>query len=354
MALRTYIHVSDLHFGTPGLRNTVDPWLRYVPLLNGYVGEDPAALRYLSASVAALRRAEPNAELIVTGDLTAFGANMQFDRADEYLGLAGTFPLFLGLNFPHWRDLAVPGNHDHWPGIPFVSLGGNRAAVRARFPTHYVSPPVSLGNGRQLVFIHLDGDVDVKPVSPERFYAVGSFVSGLRQLENDPKLAVPTFNQVRVLLLHYSFEYVGPIVQSRWIPVALNIRHLSIDDASRAALAAFTQKYNVRVLLSGHVHNPFFVGDVPALAIAGRMAMEGRCGSTTQRIAPYVGNGHAQANKRFMNSFIVHRLEEDDAGTTLFWESKVHAMNMSGAGGFQEAAAFLTQPSPAHRIQVWP
>lgn len=351
MALQSFVHLSDLHFGPATGRRVVDPWMRYVPLLNGYVGEDPATLRYLIKAVTDLRLAEPNLGLIVTGDLTAYGEPSQFDRAAQFLGLPGQPPTFVGLNFPWWRELTIPGNHDHWPGIPYWSLGGKSTTVRNWFPPTYVSPPIDLGRGRELVFIHLDGDVDVRPWSPERFYAVGSFTTGLTQLEQDPKLAMPADHQIRVLLLHYSYQFRGHQVRSRWLSAQLSLEHLAIDDPSRQALETFTRSRGIRVLLSGHVHNPFFVGPVPGLAPQGRQAMEARCGSSAQRMAAHPADN---GRKRFKNSFFVHRIEASSDGSALYWDSEVHATEMSGTGGFQPASSFLVQPAPRHRIQVWP
>jgi 3',5'-cyclic AMP phosphodiesterase CpdA len=182
--LKTYMQISDLHFVDTAQRVVFDPWAQHVPLLAGFVGHSDAALRYLQSAFNRLCRRDPETELIVTGDLTAYGATDQFRDADTYLGNAPTYPEFLGLNRPDWSKLSVPGNHDFWPGVALVSLGHTNREVRRRYPRNVdITRPLVLPSGQQVVFLCLNSDADVRPFSRERFYAVGDvpeFVERMR------------------------------------------------------------------------------------------------------------------------------------------------------------------------------
>ena len=253
--LKTYLQVSDLHFTGGWQQKLFDPWAQHVPGLPGLVGHTAPMLRYLQSAFTRLVKAEPGTELIVTGDLTAFGAPKQFQEADDYLGKVSTQPPYLGLNRPGWASLSVPGNHDFWSGVACVGWGFTNGEVRERYPEDaWITPAFTLPYGLPLVFLHLNGDADVKPMSPERVYACGSFCSAVRKL--DALLDARSTPEVRVLLLHHSVQYEGdPVVNvpgSRWLPIgaSLVLKHLGINEDSRAALAALVAKHNIRLILT--------------------------------------------------------------------------------------------------------
>ena len=56
----------------------------------------------------------------MTGHLSALGDGLEFDNADDFLypqlDLNPPNGNFVGLHHTGWRDYAIPGNHDHWPG----------------------------------------------------------------------------------------------------------------------------------------------------------------------------------------------------------------------------------------------
>lgn len=327
--LKTYLQVSDLHFVDPVQRLLYDPWARHVPLLSGFVGHAKAPLRYLQLAFRRLLYTNPKTDLIVTGDLTAYGATNQFKAADAYLGTAGTYPEFLGLNRPQWSALSVPGNHDFWPGIGFVSLGWTNREVGRRYPLNAsITPSVTLANGQQVVFLHLNGDADVKSFSPERFYACGSFCSAIQAL--DRLMLGRSSTEIRVLLLHHSVQYSGSTVNrvgSRWLPasVRVTLRHLTIDDVSRAELTKFITKHGIRVILTGHVHHPYFIGNIATPGSGfGHAVLESCCGTTTQRPVGLAG-------PTAQNSLVIHRMEEDDNGD-VYWRSEVHTLALSKKG----------------------
>ena len=352
--LKTYLQISDLHFVDPPQQNAVDPWMRFVPLLNGYVGHSHGALVYLIKAFKDLRRTEPDVEIIVTGDLTAYGKKSQFDLADRFLGTAGQRPSFLGLNAPGWRTLAISGNHDYWPGTAFRSLGTPNLEVRTLFPDDWTVVPTTLPNGVPLVFLSLNSDADVGGWSLERFYACGSFVSAVNRLEQALSKRGQQ-KEIRVLLLHHSVEYRGRQVQFPFLRVSVNLEHLAIDNASRQALASLIDNHGIRVILTGHVHNPFFVGLLPqSTSYTRRDVMESRCGSTSQHLTATSGIpiGGGSNAPRYQNSVIVHRLHED-AGQ-IYWQSEVHVVLLSQGIGFQPAARFLASPRSQSQILVWP
>ena len=108
------------------------------------------------------------------------------------------------------------------------------------------------------------------------------------------------------------------------------------------------------MVLTGHVHNPFFVGRLPkSQSYPQRDVMEARCGSSNQRLtaASGVPRGGIPNAPRYQNSVIVHRLLED--GGQIYWKSEVHALFVSRTG-FEAASRFLAAPAPEHQIVVWP
>lgn len=358
--LKTYLQISDLHFAGPLQRSAVDPWWRYVPCLKGYVGHSQGALGYLTNAFKKLRKAEPDAELIITGDLTAWGTTSEFQQADGFLTTAGQRPSFLGLNAPDRRTFAIPGNHDHWPGIPFWPLGTPNSEVRRRFPNDWaVTPSTMLPNSVSVVFLSLNSDADVGGYSAERVWARGSFVSAVNGLDEELTNHRQERHEIRVLLLHHSVEYEGRRIRrssTRRLPlgVSIGLEYLTIDNASRQRVADLLDKHGIRVVLTGHIHQPFFVGQLPKSSLyPKRDVMEARCGSTSQRLTAALGTGNEGGSNApcYQNSLIVHRLLED-AGR-IYWQSEVHTV-FRLQGGFQPASNFLDDPPSQGQILVWP
>src|SRR2546426_567955 len=91
MALATFVHVSDLHFGDvdPPTFDAVAPnlWAK-CHWFDGLLGHSGRALGSLDAFFnnlrENLREAEP-VRLLVTGDVTTVGKEKQFEMADRYL-----------------------------------------------------------------------------------------------------------------------------------------------------------------------------------------------------------------------------------------------------------------------------
>jgi 3',5'-cyclic AMP phosphodiesterase CpdA len=121
--LTTIVHISDLHFGDLGrqddatLSAAVVDWWRIHPLFNGYLGHQGIALRHLDEFMATMK-ADGAPILLITGDITANGAESQFDLVSRYLSSTITLSSgeIIGLEMPEVMGRTIPGNHDHWPG----------------------------------------------------------------------------------------------------------------------------------------------------------------------------------------------------------------------------------------------
>jgi 3',5'-cyclic AMP phosphodiesterase CpdA len=347
--LATFVHVSDLHIGQ------LDPttghakqdaytahWIQNIPWCDGYLGHSGIALRQLDVFFHRLQQDE-RAEVIITGDLTTVGMGIEFDLAHRYLGDISTFspPLRLGLGQKNYADRTILGNHDHWPGrlaknaIDFAMLD-NRPAP----PGHSSVPPpashlpslpdvdrVPVGTrGGYVLFVRLDSDADVDPKGHDRLFARAAFESQLtkaRQILASPRPA----SQYRVLLLHHSPanpDYV-----------------LGMSARMRAKLEKFLDDTDIRVVLTGHMHEPewsqFTAGTTPCL--------EARCGTTTQRDT-FAASWFPRTAP--MNTLLVHRLFEVTPSGAVAWEVETYVRTKKG---------FVPHTDPRYaprRITIWP
>ncbi|MCE9582195.1 MAG: metallophosphoesterase [Planctomycetes bacterium] len=187
--LSTFIHVSDTHIGELDPR-TGDAALGHDVLMRwkkdrhfyGFLGHTHVALSQFAEFYRRLRDSE-GARLIHTGDVTRWGGAAQFALAKRYFEKRLPTPEGdVGLDDPHALELAIPGNHDHWPGTGWV-LGRSTSALRRMFRPLPVPPKrFTLAGGRSLLFAGIDSDADVWPWSPTRALARGAFLSQLRAL----------------------------------------------------------------------------------------------------------------------------------------------------------------------------
>lgn len=348
MRLATFVHISDLHFGhlDPVSQNAQAPglWAKHSGF-DGLLGHSYNSLRKLEDRFAQLRKDE-NARLIVTGDITTIGHPNQFDMARSFLGGVLQFPKGnrIGLKESDWRDRAVPGNHDHWPGHAGI-WGGPTTGLTTTFPVMpYVNnTPLSLSKDHVLRFMGIDTDADVNPKGTERFLAIGSFTTQLTSLAAKLNLLPLPTNEIRVLCLHHSQE--------------LNTFALKMNALSRDALHDFIIDYNIAVLLCGHVHTPPIVKSFNVthhtLTMSGSF-LEARCGTTTQTSTlPYtwrtiLGNRPRRVN-RMANSLLVHRLSLENG--EIYWDTDLYEEKHSG---FEKD----TSPPPGiivnNHVKVWP
>jgi hypothetical protein len=326
------------------------------PPINGLLGHSAASLRRLDLFFRKLRRDEPGAKLLVTGDLTTRGDQQEFDTANEYLSdkLHPPRGAYTGLSVPDWRNRAIPGNHDHWPGIdsppspPFLMFGPPELDLPGIFPG--LAEPgftVKLSGGHVVEFLRIDTDADVGFDSVDRVLARGVFISQLRTLGG--KLRPPSEKQIRVLCLHHSQHYEA---SNRCFPT------LEMDASSRVELHKFLATHRVSVLLCGHIHRPALLSTF-RVAVAGgnasRSVLEARCGTTTQRDLsldpkPEFLRFLKSQDLQWPNSLIVHKVRQGDHGS-IVWESQVY---VEGRHEFYLPPLELYGVSTSCSFTVWP
>jgi len=324
----TLVQVSDLHIGEldPATGNAqlspaMVPIFANFTIFDGVLGHHALALEELD-HVYWNELAAEKPYVIMTGDLTQIGRPTDFQTGAGFLAskiqLRSPNGAIVGLSRPNWVGFGIPGNHDHWPGLPVI-WGAPTAGLAACFgsnPTPFVRD-LPLTNGRRLRLAGINTDADVNHKGHKRARAVGSFQSQLATLAG--MLGRPTTDEVRVLLMHHSWLHRG------WL--------LSIDRGSRGALHTFIQTYGIQVVMTGHTHSELVQHDAswgPA-----RMLMESRCGTTCQADSvPWSWKtllGAFPIRKWPKNTFLVHRLYKNAAGTT--WESRVYVRDI--ANGFE-------------------
>jgi hypothetical protein len=358
-SLASFVQISDIHFGD------VDPvsfdaatariWANS-SVFDGLLGHSSRSLRYLEKFFRDRKRTDPETRLIVTGDLTTVGKGEQFAFADKFLGSIWTTPKWdrLGLRENKWKQLGIPGNHDHWPGVarivgdpteflcktfspPWPSVAGARPGLQP-----HLGPNIALPTGQTLRFFAVDTDRDVNPWLRDRVMARGSFRSQLAQLSNtlSEHAQDPKPNEIRILLLHHSRSHTGYV--------------LGMEEASRRALEDFILEHGIAVLLSGHLHRAKLTKSAVRNANWQAEVMEARCGTTTQREVPpyewktFLGKRPSRPG-RWPNSLILHRVEGREDG--IYWIAEVYQQAVAGF----EKAGLLRDGGPVDlEYKVWP
>jgi hypothetical protein len=348
--LRTLVQASDLHFGnldaTTGdsLLSAQAPKLwGLFPWLDGLLGHHRAALEHFQIAFQDLRKGE-SAELIVTGDITATGNQDQFATASTYLTsrVALGHPLNLvGLSNKKALGLAIPGNHDHWPGTARV-VGAPTVGLKGMFPQlPKIEPKRTLPSGCELVLMRIDSDADVGNVSRNRVFARGDFRSQLNQLAST--LGAPNHREVRVMLVHHS-----PMYQSQkriW-------KELEVVASSRRALDDFVTDYDIAVILTGHAH--VASANIRNVGRSGAKweLLEARCGTTLARDqVPSSWKSASLLKQLPPNTFLVHRLVEVSdtlsKASRIEWRTNLFLRKLRGF----EDQGLLPNSGP---ITVWP
>ena len=131
--LATFVHISDIHIGEIDAANgdaRTSPAAAKVysnfPWLDGLLGHSGRALHELDHFVASVRASEPDARLVVTGDLSRFGASGELRDAHDYLhGQIDLAPS--GTKSSRYCDAARrqsscawPRQHSRPPGAPSI------------------------------------------------------------------------------------------------------------------------------------------------------------------------------------------------------------------------------------------
>jgi hypothetical protein len=325
--LATFVHISDIHIGE------IDPasgdarisalaakTYSNMPWFDGLLGHHGRALQELDQFVDDLK-AEETLRLIVSGDLSRFGASDELKDAQAYIendiDLSPPLGNDFGLRFGQ-QALTIPGNHDQWGGAahPFSSWPSQFGGV---FPAPLPRiEQVPLDAGRKLVFICVDSDADVNPQTPNRWLAIGDFRSQLQALQ--AMLPAKLDGEFRVLLIHHSW------FQQR--------RILRMTGASKSALEQFLVENEVSAMLCGHSHHPLLNSFIARGPLGSSEVYELRSGSTAQHDSvPY--KWITALKKRPVrnwdpNSLIVHRVYDDPDAVR--WHAELHAR---APGGFK-------------------
>lgn len=334
-----FIHVSDLHFGNINDKTLDSKVLPYfqgcLPVIfDGLLGHGYRQIvkldEFVSSRVDELGEDGVKTKLIVTGDLTAFGGLGHFKIGEDYLGDKLKLPKGrgdIGLKFSDWKDLAVPGNHDNWPGIafPFGSATSALQSTLLRMPIS--GKVVDLVNNRRLRFIGINTDADVDPYSAHRFLARGSFKSEIYRLRSALP-AIPSKEEIRIILLHHSLSYRS----------SSPLRAMEIDKESLEDLESFIQDYHVKVILSGHIHETSISIYPIKRAAKAYSIFEVQCGTTSQL------NSLPKDPKQFnvvrrdsinFNSLVLHQIYEIE-NSKIEWRSTEYTLKQ--AGDFQHSS----------------
>lgn len=344
-ALATLLHISDLHIGdidpTSGdatLDAHVANLWRTVPIFQGYLGHTHRALAQLADLWKDVLETESNPHVIVTGDITATGAEAQYATATAYLERRLYDPqtgVPIGLDLAGRAYPMIPGNHDHWPGkrcaalqLAVCMLGPPHGRVTRVFGLLPLEPiAIPLTSSCRLVVAGLNSDADVGARSIPRLFARGSFETQCGAVLAQLGLRRP--GELRVLLVHHSAINAGT--------PAFRLR---MEPTSRAHLAATFVQAGIAMVLTGHQHTVDWARqeDDPAVDIR-----EARCGTTTAR--DYFAPGQGSISRRWRNTAMIHRLFDDEQGG-ICWDTEVRA-RLNPAGPFE----------PVHTIRfgrVWP
>jgi len=331
--LATLLHISDLHVGVPDaqtgdavLSPLVSAAYQHCTWLDGLLGHHSQALEDLEEFLEnELRSKNEDPHIVITGDLTRVGDAAELQLAQQYIDSAivlgtPTVGRLTGLA-ANGSSTAIPGNHDHWGGTPPPS-GGAGSTAYAQMALNLpdvVYPPVTLSNGRQLVFIRVDSDADVPARSLHRTLAIGEF---LHHIQAALPLQAPAPEEVRVMLIHHSWAQSGVF--------------LRMGTASKAALGRLLQQHGITVVLTGHAHGPWMAPILAGSGAGSGPVYELRCGTTTQYdVLPKTWLYRAtqalpgfQQPPRPGNTLIVHRLRELDDGT--WWHATVYGRGPKG------------------------
>jgi len=330
------LHISDLHFGdrfdgrgSEQLSAKLPPLLSRFSHFDGLLGHHYKALTALHDFCRVFWEQKPEYMLVVTGDLTANGSELQFDLAHGFLGSECPESAFnLGLGYDNWMNTSIPGNHDQWPGSNRV-LGRPTAGLAKYFQTSFpvVGPRFELRRGLSLRFLFVDSDADVGPFGYNRFFARGDFVSQLSKLRD--LLPPPEAGEVRILVIHHSLmptppegDAADPTRQNMFPPA------LAITNQSRNVVNRFVIEFDIRVILCGHHHVPRLSHLEMSDGTETALVLEARCGTTTQR-DKYPYELKIDENRKLApNTLMLHRILERNQ--SLFWRTEVFWRNKSG------------------------
>jgi len=349
MALATFVHVSDFHFGElqedQASAKVEDHW-KWCSLYDGFLGHHHPPLKGLDKVYETWE--EPY--LLFTGDLTSWGKPEQFDRGSEFLEGETDFggrcrPI--GLEVDDWSDRAIAGNHDHWPGTksstflprPNPDIRGVACSkLDSCIGIHPKMRRISLpGDAPAIRLMMIDSSADVSENGLQRLLACGSFVSQIRDLEGQlDRIENDVEDEVRVLLMHHSLNHSESFRIYEYESVLQSCGIQGIDGQSKEVLADFLIEYDIAVLLTGHMHVPHVNVHQVEHSDSGESkgVLEARCGKTgvTTDLPDDWHNSVLVSERRIdrgHNSLLLHRVEEQEEG--LLWSTETHFLNPGGS-----------------------
>ena len=254
-------HISDLHFGDV-LANNLFSFrsrvLHYPPHDFTLCLDFPNALEYIRVDLLDLTD-EELINVVVSGDLTSTGLGTEFAVAHALLRSRARIKreglgTHAGFSIPDQQIAAVPGNHDHFNGLQFLSRP--RAFTPSIYGTHFRRTPwvkewTSL-SGRLTLELHgIDSNSGLAP-KRTNLRAKGAFSTKELELleenlkKSDSRSAAPGTYRVRALVTHHSLMYAG---------YGAVFGAVALDDVSRENLLQIAAKYNFAVIMTGHTHD---------------------------------------------------------------------------------------------------
>lgn len=319
------VHVSDLHFGREfyGHRTTAQS---PTSGRTNSVGATPQGLRthdvegcaaLANAIERLLQKRRPKVALLaVTGDLSVEGSDSEFSLSHTFLSgrIPRTRRLTIGLADIVKDIVCVPGNHDHWNGwnsklFPiFLAQGGPVRGIHGPWFEGPAWHRAFGGQGVQLDVIGLDSCAG----PGWRFGARGKLDSAALGALG-ARLPQPNAGgnrSIRVALMHHP-------------PNPIGLTH-ALDSASVKDFASFCGMHDVKVVLTGHTHEP-----ASLTPNGGCPVYELRCGTTLQSSPP----GKAPPKGW---TFLVHSVDRD--GAHFRWTTEEYCrfpVSVSHSGRFQ-------------------
>lgn len=311
--LLTLVQISDLHVGQIDAQGdplipdaVVKDWWRYSRRFHGLLGHTYQAMAQLEEFYLD-KVAEGPTRLVITGDLTTCGSAIEFETARAFI--EGEFMFSrertAGLRAANAFEIAIPGNHDHWPGVRTI-VGDPSNTLWDLFPRRPMAPCIiDLTDHQRLIVFGINTDEDVHPTGPSRVYARGRCVSQLDALDQQIEALEGREGDILVLAMHHSRMH--------------DLFELGLTAATRKRLNETLESGRIAVLLSGHVHEPA----VKIERIAGRSSawelLEARCGTTTQLDDPQKLARRGITATLTPNNLLVHEIVS--AGGRIEWHT---------------------------------
>lgn len=353
--LLNLLHISDLHFGdklggygADQLSTELPPLISRFAHFDGWLGHHYKALSALHDFYSWFWRDHATAPVLITGDLTANGAEVQFKLADLYLNERSQAPNFgLGLGLTGWRRRSISGNHDKWPGSNRIvgrPTPGHAACFDQPFPI--VAEPIEIRKGLAVRLLYIDTDDEVAPFGLNRVLARGKFTKQLMALRD--RIPQASRGEIRVLIMHHSLmsPQPDPVAAEETMPAKHGaFATMEIVGETRRVLDHFLVDYGIKVIMCGHLHVPRLSPYRASNGTEASTVLEARCGTTTQRDRyPYeLVRTMPMDRKLPPNTLIVHKVAE--RGRSLLWKSEIFWRNR--AGRFVNASDYNSPSLPA-------